>query len=537
MSLPSTNRARASLNRRIRRSPFRRGRSRRGVSDVVATILILALTVTLFASIFAFVGSFPSPPPQNVNQFQASLVRTTNQSYISGLKINHLTGPLVPGSDHIYLESATHEPNWQFSISGGIPIYWGLSPNASTSSWSFGQYWSTTFTKLIKVPDNITVYVLTPNQLLYSAVLPGLVISTPPAILSSGIVPSTLSVGEGFEVYASLGGTLTGLIAKVNLAAIPGLSGNVSLTLQANGFYTYTSASGPTSSGTWYALVYVTNTLGQVASTTVAVVVAGANTGSNGLSVNVFMSVQPPTVPQQGTAAYFWATVTYTGSKTGLVYLNFTIDQLAGGRKVASSLKTTIPGTGSTPLSITGPSSLTIYSQTTYNFNSLPAYLNSSLLVNAPTTVTGVGQTNGSIAFSTQNLVHSAIYITTNSAGALANKEITFSHNCGAACPYLYVTVWDNFSVALGGPATVTVAGLSWENSSVHNYELPAAGIASTTVTAGTELFINLNGGVVRWSGMLAGSYILHVWFVVKSTAAGTPILGYVSDGFKVTIT
>jgi len=39
------------------------------VSDVVATILLLALTVTLFASIFAFVTSFPSPPAQNSNQF------------------------------------------------------------------------------------------------------------------------------------------------------------------------------------------------------------------------------------------------------------------------------------------------------------------------------------------------------------------------------------------------------------------------------------------------------------------------------------
>ena len=93
----------------------RRGRRRlrarrRGVSDVVATILLLALTVTLFASIFAFVTQFPSPPAQNNNQFQASLIYTSSGSNISAIQIIHLAGPSIPGIAQVYLKSAT-QPN------------------------------------------------------------------------------------------------------------------------------------------------------------------------------------------------------------------------------------------------------------------------------------------------------------------------------------------------------------------------------------------------------------------------------------------
>ena len=83
-------------------------RRRRGVSDVIATILLLALTVTLFGAIFAFVTSFPSPPAQSNNQFQASLFYPSNgsASWIAGVRIVHLAGPATPGSALIYLHSA-----------------------------------------------------------------------------------------------------------------------------------------------------------------------------------------------------------------------------------------------------------------------------------------------------------------------------------------------------------------------------------------------------------------------------------------------
>src|SRR5690242_5637212 len=90
----------------------RKGRGRwvdRAVSDVIATILLLALTVTLFASIFFFVNTFPSPPPQENNQFTSSLTYSgASGNTISTVQITHLAGPPIPGADLVYITSSAH---------------------------------------------------------------------------------------------------------------------------------------------------------------------------------------------------------------------------------------------------------------------------------------------------------------------------------------------------------------------------------------------------------------------------------------------
>jgi len=547
MSLRSRSRARASPRRRIHHGPTGRRRSRRGVSDVVATILILALTVTLFASIFAFVGSFPAPPPQNVNQFQASLVYTTNQSYISGLKIDHLAGPSVSGTNHVYLESSTHEPNWQFSVSGGIPIYWGLSPNSSSTSWNFGQYWSTTFTKLIKVPDNITIYVLTPNQLLYSVVLPGLVIDTPPAILSSGISPSTLSLDEGFEVYASLGGTLTGLSAKVNLGAIPGLTGNKTLTLQTSGLYTYSSTSGPTESGTWYALIYVTNIDGQVASTTVPVVVSSSSGGGGGsgstLSVSVGMTPAPSNSPAQTGSSYFWATVSYTGSNTAKTCINFTAVNHFSGREKASSdyQNTSYAGNGAgatTCETITGPTTLTIYSATEFNLAGLVS--GSAVTVTASETSNSLGTASGTLFFDVSSVAIGGYgYFTTSSSGATSGNETSFSHSCATAgagrtsnCPYLYYDLWDHWTA---GPSSLTFTGGIYVNSTTGGYTYSKT--FSTSITSGSASLVDPAGTTTRWPIPGGASGTIYNIILVAEVLSGTTVIGYLYDHVTITLT
>ena len=138
-------------------SRLRRGRwNRRGVSDVVATILLLALTVVLFASIFAWVTTFPPAPAQNNNQFQATLRYTSNLTYISGLQILHLAGPSVSGSGSVYLESSTQPTAPEFanpySISSGL---------GGAKTWNLGQVWNLTFplTQMPRAGGNITVYV------------------------------------------------------------------------------------------------------------------------------------------------------------------------------------------------------------------------------------------------------------------------------------------------------------------------------------------------------------------------------------------
>jgi len=521
----------------------RRFRQKRGVSDVIATILILALTVTLFASIFAFVGSFPSPPPQNVSQFQAALVRTANNTYISGVTIEHLSGPTIAGSNHVYLESANHVADWQFSLSTGVPIYWGLSGNSSANVWNFGQSWSTTFNHLIKIPDNITVYIVTPTQLLYSVTLPGLTITTPPAILTAGTWPANIGTTKTFDIYATLGGTLTGLVDKVNLGGIPGLSGNFTLTKAANGTYVYTTTSGASTAGRWYAVLYVTNSLGQTASASIPVVVTSTGGGGTAsqLSVTVGMSVQAPGYPVSQSGVYFFATVTYTGSTAGAsVYLNFTVNEYVGGKAKATDIKTSVPGTGNTPVAISGPSSVTIYSPSTYSFSWLA---NSSVIIYGNATVTkSVGKATGSINFPLSKVFVGIVYFTTSNTGATSGIEHSgISHSCSGTCPYLYLTFYDNYTTSVGAPASVTFSGTVTTNTSAshtHTYT-----VGTTTVTSGAGAGVTSVVNVVtagstsaKWSppaGTTSGTFQIKMWLTVMS---GATVIGYIYDTFKVTL-
>lgn len=551
MIAPAPHRARASLDRPRRRSAGRRRNSRRAVSDVVATILILALTVTLFASIFAFVGSFPQPPPQNVNQFQASLVLTSNKTYISGITIEHLAGPSIPGSDHVFLESAHTPKNWQFKISGGIPVYWGLSGNTSGTTWSFGQVWSTTFPHIVMVPDNITLYISTPYQLLYSTVLPGITITTPPAILNSGVNPSPVTIGEKFTVWASLGGTLSGLTATVNLAGIPGLSGNQTLTLAASGLYTYATTAGPTTAGTWYAVIYVSNSLGQLASTSVPVVVPSTGGSSpSQLTVSVGMSPQPPSVPLQTGTAYFWATITYTGSSTAKTCVNFTVvNHFAGHVKQASDYaNSTLAGNGAGATTcdpITGPTTLTIYSSSTYSLTGLVS--GSIVTVTAHETSTALGTASGSTVFDLSNVLGSEAYFTTTSTGggggsSPTGKVTTFSHSCVTSnnCPYLYYQLYDNFTTGLGGPGTAfTFAGAIYANSTTGGFTKSYT--ISTTLTAGASgvnVITDPAGTTTRFPlpGGSTGT-IYNIVMYLKVTNTGGAVVGYLYTHFSITLT
>jgi FlaG/FlaF family flagellin (archaellin) len=517
-------------HRTFRARRWRASRSGRGVSDVVATILLLALTVTLFGTIFAFVTRFPAPPAQDVNQFQANLVQTS--SGVTQLKILQDGGPVVPPGDNVFLQSSRAVTNWQFSRVTGIPVAWGTG---NSSGWSTGQYWTTTFNPAIKVPENITVYILSSATLLFMGVVPGVQQNVPPLVTATYILPSNPALKAAFKIFADVSGNTTGLSINVSLSEIPGLSGTPSMTYNSTAAaWMYSVPAGETTTnGTYLAFVQGSSSLGTVAGSVSVVVGGSGSSGGGGSSptVQVGMSPQPPTYPQQSPSAYFWATVTYPGTKANVpVSVNFTLSQVPGGVSTTLYVNTTIPG--QTGLTISGPSSLTVYSQSSYNFNTW--LLNSSVQITAKATLgSGVGTATGSISFSTQNLLSTMVYVTTSSSGAVSGTEKSFSHSCSPNCPYIYAEIWDNFTA---GTSTVTVSGLAWANTTTgttHDYEIPTTGIASTTVTEGTALFLNLNGGTTRESQIAsAGTYELRIFLTVKSTAAGTPIIGYIDDGF-----
>ncbi len=140
--------------------------------------------------------------------------------------------------------------------------------------------------------------------------------------------------------------------------------------------------------------------------------------------------------------------------------VNFTISQLAGGRSTAHTVTNIIPG--QTGLTISGPSSLTVYSQAASNFNNW--LLNSSVTITATVTLgMSIGTFNGTIEYPTQNLVQGIVYFTISSTGSTGSVTHSFSHSCtSSTCPFLYLTVWDNFTT---GPTPLSFTGTVTTNS------------------------------------------------------------------------
>jgi Archaeal Type IV pilin, N-terminal len=282
------------VGRQSRANPRRRTgmrRRRRAVSDVVATILLLALTVTLFAAIFAFVTSFPAPPAQNSNQFQASFTYASNQSYITNLNILHLAGPAVPGNGLIYLKSATFPTAPAFK--NPIPVSWGI--HNATPVWNLGQTWAWKFPtgQLPSAQDNITVYVVSNSQLIFSVVLPGQNIAVPPTIVAGGVTPTIPVLGSTFTVWAVIAGSPGANSVYVNLAGVPGLTATpqkMSLNSQGQWQLVVTSSLGlTTTNGTFYAFVNASNSKGPASGAILITIAAGTPF----LTVSVAPSVQP----------------------------------------------------------------------------------------------------------------------------------------------------------------------------------------------------------------------------------------------------
>jgi hypothetical protein len=278
---------RRPAKRRGRR--FRARRTRRAVSDVVATILLLALTVTLFSAIFAFVTSFPSPPAQNSNQFQATLWDTPCAASTSGcaigLNITHLAGPQVPGNALIFLRSAVNPTDCPFS--GSVPVSLGIT----SPVWNLGQVWSEKFTSFPgcsgytgdELPDNVTVYLISGSTLIFSVILPGQSLIAPPTITATWTNPASLPQGKAFQVLATISGTLGSKKAYVNLGGVPGESSTTQAMWfnSSSGDWQFNVTTGNTTStptGTYYGFINVTGIKG--ATTTAAVTVTIANGGA-----------------------------------------------------------------------------------------------------------------------------------------------------------------------------------------------------------------------------------------------------------------
>lgn len=181
--------ARASRLRRWR--SLRRAGAARGVSEIVATILILLLTVSLFTVVFLALRLFPHPSTPAVGQFSATLNYTRGSTVIRAVSITHLAGPTVSGATAsqagIYIASqskgATYGP---FLLAQGL---------GGSTTWSYGQTWTCTSAcpsfPVLTAPDNITVSVFGQNQILFQASLAAVNPGFAPYFVKAYVTPKT----------------------------------------------------------------------------------------------------------------------------------------------------------------------------------------------------------------------------------------------------------------------------------------------------------------------------------------------------------
>jgi flagellin-like protein len=263
---PVARRAREGLS-----GPVRWGRSgtRRGVSAVVATMILLLITVVLFAGLFWFVNVFERPPAQPLGQFSGSLsYGGCGGAYtqVCSVSIVHLSGPIIGGAYSsqvgIYLASQVHPaafPAAPFSLAQG-----GIG-----ASWGFGQTWTlNTAAYGVSAPDNITVTIVASNQVTFRVVLEAFS-GQAPIITMATVTPSVLSGNaESFNVTAQINSytfPLSAVLVSANICQLQGLGcSNVGMhyAVPTGLFYCVGTTTLDPASGTYYFFITVADAAG-----------------------------------------------------------------------------------------------------------------------------------------------------------------------------------------------------------------------------------------------------------------------------------
>ncbi|MCI4340028.1 MAG: type IV pilin N-terminal domain-containing protein, partial [Thermoplasmata archaeon] len=309
-----------------------RASNHRAVSDVVGTILLLALTVTLFSSIFFFVSTFPTPPPQPANQFSAYLTYNAGGTQITGVTVLHLAGPAVPSTSLVYLYSSAHPTRFTtpFSVASGTN---------NSASWNLGQNWFQNLTtQNLLTPDNITISIVTSTELLFRTTLPGTTPNIPPTFTGAGTIPAVPNVGQAFTIFVQIAdNNLNVNSVFVNLSLLPGNSGNGlhKMTFSASlGAYTYAVSAGFTKgSGSYYLFVNATDQSG-IKNSVAFVVTLQAAASSLGATLQVNNSA-----PVSNTSVLVTALISNGGTSATTVAVSFTANGAsigAGGGSVVS---------------------------------------------------------------------------------------------------------------------------------------------------------------------------------------------------------
>jgi hypothetical protein len=482
--------------RRAWRAPTR---SHGAVADVVGTILLLGLTVTLFASIFFFVNAFPHPPPQPTSQFTSQLLFSTGGGYIVGLTILHLAGPtLSDSSTSIYLYSANHPTAFPtpFTVHAGL---------AGATTWNEGQTWTLAFN--LTAPDNITVNIITTNQLIYHSVIPGQNPNIPPEFVNVGTTPAAPAVGASFTIYAQiLDDDLNPNSVFVNVSQIPGEKGSALFQMSyasGTGTWDYTIAPAVTNtSGTFFVFINATDKAKQPNSVSLPVLLGGGSggTGSTGLTTTLAAS---PGIPVVGSATTLVASVRNTNVNGGSVSVSFVVSGVTIG----------------TQSGFVGPGSTTTLTQ-----GWTPSTVGATVL-KAIATVTSVGSATGTLNLTVFPkilfIAHSYV-----SGSSLSNESAYLAEMLSAA-GFPYTTMDVPCTSAL--PSSATMDGY---NVVVIDFGSNPSGGCPTSPTSTDENAITGTTGVSFW---VVGANAFGATSAGSYTAAYLSLFGIPGSGTIVT--
>lgn len=167
-------------------------KSEKGVSEVVGSILILMITVTMFAVVMLWVVSYPTPSGRAYVDLNAEV----NGQYVN---ISHFGGESLENDDtviYVYINS---------SLAGSYKISDADNYASIGDSLSVGETWSKTFTSITGTSTVWVVIVDTKgSEVIYDKIVQGVSGNNKPVVAFACTVPSSVPAdgSTGFKIYA-----------------------------------------------------------------------------------------------------------------------------------------------------------------------------------------------------------------------------------------------------------------------------------------------------------------------------------------------
>ncbi|MEM4293829.1 MAG: CARDB domain-containing protein, partial [Thermoplasmata archaeon] len=245
----------------------------RGISEVVATLLVLVITVTLFSSIFAWINAMPPPMSKTYTEFSAKL----ETAYVAGnysfyVNITHAGGEIL------YAQATAIIINLEnFSQSFTLRLSDGDKDGTLTDGkWEPGEVWRWNSTPIY--PDTSTVIVQiidkVKNLLVWSSILYPQITDVPPAIFERGTTPDPVSTGTSFKVWAVVkDDDLNFDSVYVNLSAL-GIATPVKMNQTFGWRFETSNITCNAQAGKYLALINATDTKGHVSTATLSITVS-----------------------------------------------------------------------------------------------------------------------------------------------------------------------------------------------------------------------------------------------------------------------